>query len=205
MKTNRNQYLKYFPVSVIRVDCQGYFTDQELADMVSEIDRAVDTQDNDYLSLEPTTVPYQSKPILFDAHMPEHWKKVKKSFDDACLVYLEQAEEYKVYKGISTASTRAWWYKTWKSMDQQRNQFWHNHSPAFLTGVFYLKIPDQRTDLGTKIMDPRFFMVNRSDMLESVEHTWAIFPGWLPHQPPFSNTETPRYVIAAECYAVRFE
>jgi hypothetical protein len=77
---------------------------------------------------------------------------------------------------------------------------WHHHNPAFLSGVYYLKIPGDGTVGGTEFHDPRTApaLGTRNQSVEPVENSWVIFPGWLQHRSNYVDTEEPRYVIACQ-------
>ena len=96
----------------------------------------------------------------------------------------------------------AWCYKGWRSLNNNQSNPWHHHNPAFLSGVYYLKVPGDGSSGGTEFHDPRTApaLGTRFQSIAPQEYTWAIFPGWLSHKSNFVDTDEARYVIAANMY-----
>lgn len=167
--------------------------------MIKDIDFLCDNQL--HIQIDDKTPLYQSKPILFLEKAPAVWKKLQETFLESCHIYLNKVKNFcNNQESIEIIGSRAWFYKGWKSLNQKQSNPWHQHYPAFLSGVFYLRIPTEEG--GTEFMDPRQNEAKtiRNQMLAPIECTWVIFPGWLFHRSGYCDSESPRYVIAADSY-----
>lgn len=198
----RYQEYKLFPTTVIRFDYSTHFSLDEQNKMISDIDMITNCAE---LMIESDLHPkYQSKSILFKEDAPEIWQKLKYSFLESCENYLSLVENFtKNQSSIKFTHTNAWFYKSWKSLNEKQYNPWHNHSPSFLSGIFYLNIPSENgIEGGTEFMDPRQNESHGCNMqiVEPINFTWIVFPGWMYHRSNRSNTETPRYVIAADSF-----
>lgn len=86
----------------------------------------------------------------------------------------------------------------------------HNHSPAFLSAVYYLRIPSilSEGDGGTFFVNPFPHPLASSQpgvVIPAVEGRIVLFPSWLMHGPAFldySNSLSPRVVIAVDAHLV---
>jgi len=85
----------------------------------------------------------------------------------------------------------------------------HTHAGADISSAYYCKVPkDLKTNEGNFIhVDPRSsaqwdrnFQTNSTQEISIQEGYGIIFPGWLTHKSQYSDTEEPRYVIAADSY-----
>jgi hypothetical protein len=96
----------------------------------------------------------------------------------------------------------AWAYKGWESLNKGEDNPWHDHNPAFLSGVYYLHDPGDGTSGGTEFHDPRTPPAHGTRMQEimPIENTWIIFPGWLSHRSRQLPLEEPRYVVSGNLY-----
>jgi hypothetical protein len=121
---------------------------------------------------------------------------LKKTFIDACEEYLKSSG----IKNIKQVGTRAWFFKTWKELDQDIN--WHTHSPAILSGVFYLKGFNRDTP-STLFKNPVSSIFDQGSVSFPVqEGTWIIFPSHLSHTNGKITSDIPRYVIAADYFGI---
>jgi hypothetical protein len=201
---NRYQTYELFPTTVLRVDTQDHFQNQDYHDMIEDIDHMI--ANNIYIDLEETKPRYQSLPVLFDSAKINgaHWQKLADSFQEACAIYTQTVENLaSQQKALQLVSIRGWFYKSFKAVNLVDSKPWHNHIPSWLTGVFYLRIPgDPNREGGTEFTDPRGAgsRTVRDMHILPVEHTWLIFPGWLSHRPNQVDLDEPRYTIAAEIF-----
>ena len=64
---------------------------------------------------------------------------------------------------------------------------WHNHSPKFLSGIYYLSNPlNESTEFkDCVISEPKPF-------------TWYIYPSHLDHRPPKTKSKEDRYTLASD-------
>lgn len=200
--TMKYQEYKLFPTHVMRFDCSEIITQNDVNTMISDIDKIC--EDGSYIQDNEQTPKYQSKPILFLDSAPETWQKLRYTFLDSCQHYLNLVDNFTLnQKSLKFTGARAWFYKGWKSFNATQSNPWHNHNPSFLSGVFYLSVPINNTGTGgTEFMDPRHNESHScaAQIIEPVNLTWVIFPGWLYHKSNYCDTETPRYVIAADSY-----
>lgn len=196
----RYQKFELFPTNVFKFDCTESFNQDEVYSMVHDIDMLV--EDGTSMQYNELTPKHQSKPILFQPDAPPVWQKLKHTFLEACKLYLENTENFvSNQKSLEFTGSRAWFYKGWNSLNSNENNPWHDHHPSFLSGVFYLKVPDAAGG-GTEFMDPRAneSKSTRNVCIEPNELCWVIFPGSMTHKSELSDSEQPRYVIAADSY-----
>ena len=198
---DRLQVLQLYPTNIIQCDWSTYFSSSDVEVMIKDVDKIIDQKI--LMQYDERTPKHQSKPILFKEDRPAVWQKLKHTFLTSCKKYIDLIEDFTHNKDmLEFTGQRAWFYKGWSSLDKTQTNPWHNHTPSFLSGVFYLSIPNNSTDLGTEFADPRYneFRNIRNQSSASFPLTWAIFPGWLNHKSVQSNLEIPRYVIAADSY-----
>lgn len=198
----RYQELNLFPTTLLRVDVSDKISSEDMVKLVSEIDRYC--EDPQYLFQEEGIPNYQSKAFLFDDdNMSFVCKKLKQTFLTSCELYLKKVPHLCDRQDkVMPLHTRAWFFKSWKSMDSVKDVL-HSHSPAFLSGIFYIKIPtSSETDGGTLFVDPRNgeSKFGRKSHVSAIEGSWIIFPGWLQHMSKRCDSDSPRYVIAADLF-----
>lgn len=188
----------------MRFDVSHQFQQQQYLDMIKDIDdMIVNTQ---YLQIDARTPQYQSMPVLFNDQCVsgDHWRQLAQSFSDCCYLYTQAVTDYvNNQNSLELTGQRAWFYKGYGSINQSNSNPWHNHMPAFLSGVFYLRIPTgYEHEGGTLFQDFRaaHCLQQRDCHLPPMEHSWIIFPSWMQHRSGQCDTEDPRYVIAADCY-----
>lgn len=189
-----------FPTNVVRVNCEGLITKEDQEMMIQSVDQLIEMglyTDNEF------TPKYQTQVVLFQEDAPPMWQKLKTSFYGACKTYLEVVKDFTGNQhALEFTGAGAWAYKGWKSLNKIESNPWHHHNPAFLSGVYYLKVPGDGTTGGTEFHDPRTApaLGTRQQSVEPIENSWIIFPGWLQHRSNYVDTENPRYVIAANIY-----
>lgn len=202
----KNYMMKYkeynlFPTQVLKFDFSDSFTREETDLMVADINYICN--EGNLIQDDDLTPKYQSLPILFLDIAPPFWQKLKLTFLDSCKNYLKIVDNFsKNQTSLQFTGTRAWFYKGWNSLNKTQSNPWHNHNPSFLSGVFYLSMPEDENKTGTEFLDPRqhFSHGSRTQMIEQMNLSWIIFPGWLYHKSVLSISETPRYIIAADSY-----
>ena len=197
----RYQTFQLFPTTILKFDLKGLFTDEEINLMINDVNQI---SNNDRLmQINDFTPKHQSKPILFQENIPPYWQKLKLSFLQCCNHYINNVQQFTHNQNtLELTHARAWFYKGWKSLNETQVNPWHNHNPSFLSGVFYLKLPEESKSSGTEFSDPRVAEshVAANQSVEGTEYTWVIFPGWLYHKSGNCNTEEPRITIAADSY-----
>ena len=195
------QHIKYdlFPTNIVRSKCLS-ITPEDKQEMMDCTDWMIEQgmyTDNEL------TPKYQTLVMLFRDDAPAIWLKLREEFYQACRNYLKvvdnfcQNQEYIEFVGCG-----AWAYKGWKSLNKTESNPWHDHNPAFLSGVYYLHDPGDGTCGGTEFFDPRKSEAHGMRMQEvlPIENTWIIFPGWLGHRSCQLPLEEPRYVVSSDLY-----
>lgn len=193
-----------FATRIIKIDCSMDFDAQDISSMINDIEVII--KEMTLMQINEFTPQHQCKPVLFnpDYVQADHWTKLAKTFAECCYIYSHSTPEFvKRPQNLELTGMRAWFYKSYRSLNITQPNPWHDHSPSFLSGVFYLKIPgDHQQGGGTQFQDPRGAgcNINRDVVMLPTELSWVIFPGWMSHRSDLCDTEDPRYVIAADCY-----
>lgn len=197
----RYQTFELFPTTILKFDLAGVFTKEEIDLMINDVNQICNI--DNLMQINEQTPKHQSKPILFQENIPPYWQKLKQSFLQCCKSYLEIVDKFTLNQDtLEFTHARAWFYKGWKSLNETQVNPWHNHNPSFLSGVFYLKLPEESKSSGTEFSDPRVAESHcaANQSVEGTEYTWVIFPGWLYHKSGNCDTEVPRITIAADSY-----
>jgi hypothetical protein len=137
---------------------------------------------------------FQTQENLFARPEPV-WLKYRMSFLSSVFMYLGQ--ERKV------TNMMAWCFMTNRSTEEDRQNYWHNHnkhSGQSMSGIMYLHIPDDVTDIstcGTEIApfgpeNPEKFFIGPND------RTWNIYPSQTWHRPGPTQSDNWRFVLAAD-------
>jgi hypothetical protein len=190
-----------FPTHIVRTDTSGFITLEDQDMMMKSVDQLIEMGMYAQGDLIPK---YQTHVMLFQDDAPPIWHKLKKTFHDACETYLKAVPDFcRNQDCVEFTASGAWAYKGWKSINGKEGNPWHHHNPAFLSGVYYLKVPGNEPAYGTEFHDPRTAEAHgtRFQSVPAQEFTWIIFPGWLSHKSIQADSEEPRYVIAANMYA----
>tara|TARA_R100001163_G_scaffold63871_1_gene56754 strand:- start:431 stop:1048 length:618 start_codon:yes stop_codon:yes gene_type:complete len=198
---DRPTTMKYdlFPTEIVRSKCPS-ITPQDKQEMMDCTDWMIEQGLYDDNELTPK---YHTKTMLFRDDAPAVWQKLREEFYQACRNYLETVDSFVQNQDvIEFTGSGAWTYKGWESLNEKESNPWHDHNPAFLSGVYYLHDPGDGTHGGTEFHDPRKSEAHGTRMQEilPMENTWIIFPGWLPHKSRQLPLEEPRYVISANLF-----
>lgn len=179
-----------FPSSVMQIDVSDVVSDSDKNEIILTID---DLIANYPASLsDDSSIKIQSKTFLFDDQSPHVFQKLKKTFLKACEIYLKDKLNYYQY-----ASTRAWFFKSDKTLNQPIS--WHDHHPALLSGVFYVK----SQGIGTMFDNPNSTALDKSPaIIEPSDLSWIIFPSTLKHSHSQLDNTDSRYVIAADYFVL---
>ena len=192
--------IKYdlFPTHIVRSKCPS-ITPQDKQEMMDCTDWMIEQGMYTQNELTPK---YQTYIILFRDDAPPIWKKLREEFYNACRNYLTEVEICQNQDVLIFTGTGAWVYKGWESLNKKESNPWHDHNPAFLSGVYYLHDPGDGTTGGTEFHDPRKSEAHGTRMQEvlPMENTWIIFPSWLDHRSVQLSLEEPRYVVSADLY-----
>jgi hypothetical protein len=138
--------------------------------------------------------PYQTEENLF-GRKEACWLKYRMTFLSSVFFYL--GREARV------SDMMAWCFKTNLSTVEDREKYWHHHhkhGALGMSGILYLQIPDDATDLstcGTEIapMGPeghnKFYIGPNA-------FTWNVYPSETWHRPGIVQSNQYRYVLAAD-------
>ncbi len=197
-----NELMLYdcFPTKIVRYSCENIINPYDKKDMMDCTDWMIENEmwtDNEF------TPKYQTDTTIFANNAPPVWHKLRATFFNACREYLKVTPDFcQNADNLNFISSGAWVFKSWKSLNDTQSNPWHDHNPAFLSGVYYLHDPSDGTTGGTEFYDPRKSEAHgkRMQQVAPVENTWIIFPGWLNHKTWEVESEEPRYVIAANAY-----
>ena len=97
----------------------------------------------------------------------------------------------------------AWCFKTNLSTVEDREKYWHHHhkhGANGLSGILYLHIPDDVTDLSTcgTEMSPNGPQGTDHFYVGPNAFTWNIYPSETWHRPGIVQSDKYRYVLAAD-------
>tara|TARA_R100000234_G_scaffold84359_1_gene53544 strand:- start:47 stop:655 length:609 start_codon:yes stop_codon:yes gene_type:complete len=195
------EHIRYdcFPTHVVRSKCPS-ITPQDKENMKDSADWLID---NGFYVDNELTPKYQTPLALFRDDAPAVWLKLREEFYHACRNYLTVVDDFcQNQDALVFTDSSAWMYKGWKSLNEKETNPWHDHNPAFLSGVYYLHDPGDGTTGGTEFHDPRKAEAQGIRMQEimPMENTWIIFPGWLAHRSVQLDLEEPRYVVSGNLY-----
>jgi hypothetical protein len=198
--------VEIFPTTIMTVDVSDFITKSDQFELIEEIDKFI--EDDILIDTGELTPKYQSLTYMFKEERSAVWKKLQKSFYAAVTQYFQNVENLvKHPKDIVFHSSNAWFYRGSHETQETSGNPWHNHTPSFLSGVFYLKLPTDVKPIGTEFLDPRHpsASVNRTYIVEPYELAWCVFPGWLHHKPGTIPKECQenRYIVAADCFVSR--
>lgn len=175
---------------VKKYNWSSLITEQDNLQAISVIEQLV--ANGNYFTNSPR---YQTNVNLFQRTEP-CWLKFRLSFLFSVFMYLG--------KEARVAEMMAWSYMTNLDTEENRDQYWHTHNnnqwKTKMSGVWYLRIPDDVRDrdyTGTEFApngvdsDGKFF-VKPADL------HWVIFPGSVWHRPGIIQSDKYRFVLAAD-------
>lgn len=188
-----------FPIKLIKVDCREKFTEEELQSMMSFIDNEIS------YGRYNKTKDYPKYQTEANAFLNPVFEKFKDIFYRSCYAYIKNIEGFTKFKNATKiVSSQCWGYRS--DININSNDLrgpWHNHHPALLSGVFYLKLPKDDNNCGTEFQDPLATVKGliSTQIIYPQEHFLIIFPGWLFHRSILSKSSNNRYVLAADAFA----
>lgn len=188
------------PTTILKVSTKDIFNQQDLDQMAKVIDEDIENRTDKTNNKKP----YQTLTDFFNDGKPIFLQKLKKTFIDSCNLYIKEITSYNSYHNhIKINRVRAWGFRTNNSfLKYPQKLLMHSHTPAFLSGIFYVKLSNEHkfiTDFSSALSVAMNF-----DDVEGVENSvahWSIFPGHLIHAPRIVNSPEYRYVIGADAYA----
>ena len=124
------------------------------------------------------------------------FEKLKKTFIQSCKDYVN-ISKIKFNIDHEKYESRCWCYLNWKDSNRSDQEFHiHNRSNPFtISGIFYLKMPDDDENVGTK-----FLLGGNLITLPSITNSWFIFPSNYGHIPGNLTNTKKRYVISADLW-----
>ena len=140
---------------------------------------------------------FQTKENIF-ARPEEVWLKYRMSFLTSVFLYLG--------KEVRVSNMMAWSFMTNLEGAEDRNVLWHHHwhpqnpNTEMLSGIFYLKIPDDVTDrdtCGTE-MAPTGPEGNDSYFITPTDYNWLIYPSKTWHRPGIVQSNQYRFILAVD-------
>ena len=170
-------------------DYSSFITPADIEGAISDINKIIDS--GNYFTNSPR---FQTKENIFQLQA-DHWLKLRMSFLTSVFMYL--GSERRV------SGMMAWCFKTNRSTEEDRNDYWHHHnkhSGQSMSGIMYLDIPDDVTDLstcGTEIA-PNGPEKGGKFFIGPNDRTWNIYPSQTWHRPGPAQSDKWRYVLAAD-------
>ena len=140
---------------------------------------------------------FQTKENIF-ARPESIWLKYRMSFMFSVFMYLGRE--------VKVSEMMAWSFMTNLQGAENRDNLWHHHwhpknaNASMLSGIYYLKIPDDVQDrdyCGTEIApngvegDSKFFV-------KPVVGNWIIYPSSTWHRPGIVQSNQYRFILAAD-------
>jgi hypothetical protein len=175
--------------------------------IVADIDHAVDIGEVIESNYNPNCIKHQSYPFVFDSDLTDWrfdtthngWELLHNDFIDACKSYMSLSSIFSDFSdGFDFVDAKGWFYKSDKLTFSKQGTNRHNHIPALLSGVYYLKLNGGG---GTEFFDSRVWTFKpRSAAINAEEGYWVIFPSDLMHDTMGTDSVNPRYVVACDLY-----
>ena len=170
-------------------DYSSFITAEDINAAIGDIDKIIDS--GNYFTNSPR---FQTKENIF-ALQGEHWLKLRMTFLTSVFAYFGQE--------LRVGNMMAWCFKTNKSTEEDRNTYWHHHnkhSGQSMSGIMYLRIPDDVTDLSTcgTEMAPNGPEGDNKYFVGPNNMTWNVYPSQTWHRPGPAQSENWRYVLAVD-------
>jgi hypothetical protein len=171
------KFIIYFQHTIVRTDTSGFITPEDQNMMMQSVDQLIDMGMYAQGDLIPK---YQTHVMLFQEDAPPIWKKLKKTFHDACETYLKAVPDFcRNQDCIEFTASGAWAYKGWKSINAKEGNPWHHHNPAFLSGVYYLKFLVMRAQSFMTQEQQRHMEQGFNQFLHKSSHGLSFLVGYL--------------------------
>jgi len=166
----------------------GLINEKARLDMCNEIDLGI--KSGKFWHNSPK---YQTNWNVFQGNS---FINLKMSFIWSCFAYLG--------KEVQIKNVQSWAFMTSKKTAEDREVLWHhhNHNPQTTTvsGVYYLHLPEDATDLeksGTELApngvegDGKYFVPWKTGH-------WMLYPGKVWHRPGILQSDESRFIVAAD-------
>ena len=170
-------------------DYSSLITDADAGQACSIVKGIVDS--GNYFTNSPK---FQTKENLF-ARSEAVWLKYRMTFLTSVFLYL--GKEHRV------ANMMAWSFMTNNATQEDRNQYWHHHDKhgmPGLSGILYLHIPEDVTDVATcgTELAPEGPEAEGKFYIKPVKHTWNIYPSNIWHRPGATQSDQFRFILAVD-------
>jgi len=162
----------------------------------AEIDLSIDTiksliDNGHYFTNSP---PFQTNQNLFQRPEPI-WLKYRMTFLTSVFLYLGRERR--------VSNMQAWSFMTNLSTVEDRDKYWHHHdkhSGQSLSGIMYLRIPDDVKDFDTcgTEMAPNGPESEGKFFIRPNYFTWMIYPSTIWHRPGIVQSDKYRFILAAD-------
>lgn len=141
---------------------------------------------------------FQTKENLFARPEPV-FLKMRQSFIYSCFMFLG--------KEVRIKNIMSWVFMTSAKDAEDRNNMWHNHhisdndgTTDTVSGLWYIHIPK---DVSNPDLTGTEFALNWPDKEDTVfmkpkNFTWAVYPSKLWHRPGITDSDSYRFVFAAD-------
>ena len=158
--------------------------------MVTNVDEIIAS--GNYFTNSPR---FQTKQNVFGLQTTD-WVNLKMSFIWSCFAFMNREVQIK--------NIQSWSFQTSQQTAEDRDNLWHhhNHNPETTTvsGVYYLQLPDDVTDLNTAGTELAPNGVEGEGKYFAGWDTghWMIYPGKIWHRPGILQSDSNRYIVAAD-------
>lgn len=172
-----------------KYDFSSVISPQDNEAAISVIKNVIDS--GNYFKNSP---PYQTQENIF-GRPEEFWLKYRMSFLMSCFMYLGRE--------VRVNNMMAWSFMTNTDTQEDRNLYWHHHdkhSGQSLSGIMYLKIPNDVQDFDTcgTEMAPNGPYSEDTFFVRPSYYTWLIYPSATWHRPGIAQSKDWRFVLAAD-------
>jgi hypothetical protein len=156
--------------------------------------RKIIVEDGNYFTNSPK---FQTKENIF-ARPESVWLKYRMSFLFSVFMYLGRE--------VRVSNMMAWSFMTNLEGAEDREKLWHNHwhpqnpNSKMMSGVFYLKIPEDVKDkdyCGTE-MAPNGVDGNERYFVTPSDHHWTVYPSNVWHRPGIVQSNQYRFILAVD-------
>ena len=158
--------------------------------MVTNVDEIIAS--GNYFTNSPR---FQTKVNIFGLQSND-WVNLKMSFIWSCFAFMNREVQIK--------NIQSWSFQTSLKTAEDRDNLWHhhNHNPETTTvsGVYYLRLPNEDLNLntaGTELApngvegEGKYFAPWKTGQ-------WMIYPGKIWHRPGILQSNENRYIVAAD-------
>ena len=157
--------------------------------MVTNVDEIIAS--GNYFTNSPR---FQTKLNVFGLQSSD-WVNLKMSFIWSCFAFMN--------KEVQIKNIQSWSFQTSLKTAENRDNLWHhhNHNPETTTvsGVYYLQSPmSVRTNIAGTELAPNGVEGEGKYFVPWKTGHWMIYPGKIWHRPGILQSDSNRYVVAAD-------